>query len=87
MRWLTADLFMAKPEVFFLLLLFFNANTCPCRQMVQSQAGRFTGNVIIFIDLAPDVVRFSNLPETTQGVELGQQLATRPSPRSQMVFP
>lgn len=55
--------------------------------MVQSQAGPFMGNVIIFIDLALDVVRFSNLLGTTQAAEPEEQLATKPPPSSQMVFP
>lgn len=35
--------------------------------MVQNQAGFFTGNVVIFIDLAIDVVRFSNLTQDHTG--------------------
>lgn len=37
------------------------------RQMVQNQAGVFTGSVVVFIDLAIDVVRFSNLTQDHTG--------------------
>lgn len=37
------------------------------RQMVQNQAGLFMGNVVIFIDLAIDVVRVSNLTQDHTG--------------------
>lgn len=45
--------------------------------MVQNQAGLFTGSLVIFIDLASDVVRVSNLLQTTQGARetAGQRAA------------
>lgn len=48
-------------------LSFSSCGACPRRQMVQKQGGLFAGNIVIFIDVPIDVVRFSNLTQDHTG--------------------